>query len=71
MTPVNGIYGIGDSANKKEAEKLAALSSLLQLINAGYVSLFISLFSSLHLATNNHLARTKQSLRRPQRPEQL
>lgn len=39
MTPVNGIYGIGDSTNKKEAEKLAALSSLLQLISTGYVSL--------------------------------
>lgn len=56
MTPANGIYGIGDSTNKKEAEKLAALSSLLQLINVGYVSLFTPLFSSLQLATNNHLA---------------
>ncbi|KIR52870.1 nuclear DNA helicase II [Cryptococcus gattii Ru294] len=37
MTPVNGIYGIGDSTNKKEAEKLAALSSLLQLISTGYL----------------------------------
>nr|KIR84802.1 nuclear DNA helicase II [Cryptococcus tetragattii IND107] len=37
MTPVNGIYGIGDSTNKKEAEKLAALSSLLQLISIGYL----------------------------------
>lgn len=48
MTPVNGIYGIGDSTNKKEAEKLAALSSLLQLISIGYVSL--SPFSPLSFA---------------------
>jgi hypothetical protein len=33
-----GIIGVGDHANRKEAEKLAALSACLQLAAAGLVS---------------------------------
>lgn len=33
-----GIVGVGDSPNKKEAEKLAALSAVLQLQANGLVS---------------------------------
>jgi dsRNA-specific ribonuclease len=35
--PQRGIVGVGDHANKKEAEKLAALSAVLQLASAGLV----------------------------------
>ncbi|WVO16893.1 hypothetical protein L204_104579 [Cryptococcus depauperatus] len=35
VIPTQGILGIGDSANKKEAEKFAALSAVLQLASNG------------------------------------
>ncbi|EIW72544.1 hypothetical protein TREMEDRAFT_70747 [Tremella mesenterica DSM 1558] len=37
VDPQQGIIGIGDHSEKKEAEKLAALSALLQLVQAGLI----------------------------------
>jgi small subunit ribosomal protein S24e len=36
-----GIIGVGDHAVKKEAEKLAALSAVVQLVASGLVSIII------------------------------
>jgi len=52
VDPEVGVIGVGDHLKKKDAEKLAAISALLQLRTAGVVSIATTtlLMTSLRMA---------------------